>query len=72
MGRFSELDLELWQEEDLEDVFQEYPELENMTLEEMEKFAKKLYWEASGYIDQANSLECKADSIRLYIKAIGK
>ena len=43
-----------------------------MTLEEMEKFARKLYWEASGYIDRANSLECKADSIRLYIKAIGK
>ena len=72
MGKFSELDLELWQEEDLEDVFEEYPELENMTLEEMEKFARKLYWEANGYIDRANSLECKADSIRLYIKAIGK
>ena len=72
MGKFSELDLELWQEEDLEDVFEEYPELENMTLEEMEKFARKLYWEASDYIDRANSLECKADSIRLYIKAVGK
>lgn len=72
MGKFSELNLELWQEEDLEDVFEEYPELENMTLEEMKKFARKLYWEASGYIDQANSLECKADTIRLYIKAIGK
>ena len=26
MGKFSELDLELWQEEDLEDVFEEYTE----------------------------------------------
>lgn len=72
MGKFSELDLELWQEEDLEDVFEEYPELENMSIKEMEKFARKLYWEASGYIDKANSLECKADIIRIYIQAIGK
>ena len=72
MGKFSELDLELWQEEELEDVFEEYPELENMTLKEMEKFARDLYWEAGGYIDRANSLECKADSIRLYIKAINE
>lgn len=72
MGKFSELDLELWQEEDLEDVFEEYPELENMSIEEMEKFARKLYWEARGYIDRATSLECKADTIRIYIQAIGK
>lgn len=72
MGKFSELDLKLWQEEDLEDVFKEYPELENMTLEEMAKFARKLEWEASGYIDRANALECKADSIRLYITTVGK
>ena len=72
MGKFSELDLELWQEEDLEDVFEEYPELENMSIEEMEKFARKLYWEARGYIDRANSLESKADIIRIYIQAIGK
>lgn len=72
MSKFSELNLELWQEEDLEDVFEEYPELENMTLEEMEKFARKLYWEAQGYIDQANSIENKADILREYIKAIGE
>ena len=70
MGRFSELDLELWQEEDLEDIFEEYPELENMNIEEMEKFAKKLYWEARGYIDTANRLESEADTIREYIRLI--
>lgn len=70
MGRFSELDLELWQEEDLEDVFEEYPELEDMTLEEMDKFARKLYEEAIDYIETANLLESRADAIRLYIHAI--
>ena len=72
MGKFSELDLELWQEEDLEDVFEEYPQLESMTIEEMEKFARNLYWEASGYIDKAMGLEAKADTIQIYIQAIRK
>ena len=70
MKNFSELNLEWWQEEDLQDLFEEYPELEKMNIEELENFAKSLYWKASGLIDQANSLENKADIIRIYIKAI--
>lgn len=72
MGRFSELDLHLWLKEDLEDLFEEYPELNDMSIEQMDEFARKLYWEAQGYIDQANSMENKADILREYIKAIGK
>ena len=70
MDKFSELNLKSWQKEDLKDVFEEYPELENMTLEEMEDFVEKLYEEAGCYITQANSLESKADSFRCYIRAI--
>ena len=72
MGKFSELNLQWWLEEDLEDLFEEYPELNDMNIEQMDEFARKLYWEAQGYIDRANSIENKADILREYIKAIGK
>ena len=72
MGKFSELNLQWWLEEDLEDLFEEYPELNDMTIEQMNEFVHKLYWEAQGYIDQANSIENKADALREYIKAISK
>ena len=72
MGKFSKLDLHQWLEEDLEDLFEEYPELNNMTIEQINEFARKLYWEAQGYTDQANFIENKADTLRKYIKAIEK
>lgn len=72
MGKFSELNLHWCLEEDLEDLFEEYPELNDMTIEQMNEFVRKLYWKAQGYIDQANSIENKADTLHEYIKAIGK
>ena len=72
MGKFSELNFHWWLEEDLEDLFEEYPELNDMTIEQMNEFVRKLYWEAQGCIDQANSIENKADAFREYIKAISK
>lgn len=72
MGKFSELNLQWWLEEDLEDLFEEYPELNDMAIEQMNEFVRKLYWEAQRYIDQANSIENKADALREYIKAISK
>ena len=72
MGKFSELNLRWWLEEDLEDLFEEYPELNDMSIEQMNGFIRKLYWEAQGYIDQANSIENKADALREYIKVISK
>ena len=39
MGKFSKLNLQWWLEEDLEDLFEEYPELNNMTIEQMNEFA---------------------------------
>ena len=70
MGKFSELDLYWWKVEDLEDLFEEYPELNDMNPEQLEEFARKLYWEAQGLVDRANSLENKADILRDYIKVI--
>ena len=72
MGKFSELNLQWWLEEDLEDLFEEYPELNDMSIGQMNGFIRKLYWEAQGYIDQANSIENKADALREYIKVISK
>ena len=71
MGKFSELDLYWWEEEDLEDLENEF-HLTEKTTEELNKLATKLYWEAQGLIDQANRLESKADTIRRYLDLIEK
>ena len=69
MGKFSELDLHWWEEEELEDLEEEY-HISKLSLQELDKLATSLYWEAQGYIETANRLESKADSIRSYIRAI--
>ena len=69
MGKFSELDLHWWEEEDLEDIDEEY-HISEMSLTELDKLATSLDWEAQSYIETANRLESKADAIRSYIRAI--
>ena len=69
MGKFSELNIHWWEEEDLEDLEEEY-HISELTLQELDKLATSLYWEAQGYIETANRIESKADSIRSYIRAI--
>lgn len=71
MGKFSELDLYWWEEEDLEELEDEF-HLTEKTAEELNTLATKLYWEAQGLVDQANSLESKADTIRRYLDLIEK
>lgn len=66
MGKFSELDLEWYEEEDLE---AEYPGLFDKSREDLDKFATQLYWKAQNLIEEANSLESKADVIRTYLDA---
>lgn len=70
MSQFDELHLTWWQKEDIADLFKEYPELENMNAEELDQFARKLYWEAMGLIEQANALENKGDILCIYLQAI--
>lgn len=69
MGKFSELDLKWYEEEDLEDLEAEYPGLFDKSREELDKFATQLYWKAQNLIEEANSLESKADVIRTYLGA---
>jgi len=72
MGKFSNLGLAWWEEDDLEDLIEEHPEVENMTAEELEKFAQSLYWEAQHLIDRANSIENTADIVRKYKEIMKK
>lgn len=69
MGKFSELDLKWYEEEDLEDLEAEYPCLFDKSREDLDKFATQLYWKAQNLIEEANSLESKADVIRTYLDA---
>ena len=71
MGKFSELDLYSWEEEDLEELEDEF-HLTEKTAEELNTLATKLYWEAQGLVNKANSLESKADTIHRYLELIGK
>ena len=71
MGKFSELDLRWWDEDDLEDLDEEF-HITEKTVEELNTLATKLYWEAQGLVDRANSLESKADAIHRYLELIGK
>ena len=69
MGRFSELNLRWYEEEDLEDLEAAYSGLFDKSREELDKFATQLYWKAQSLIEEANSLESKADVIRTYLDA---
>lgn len=71
MGKFSELDLKWYEEDDLEDLDNEY-HISEKSVEELIALASKLYWEAQGLYDQVTRLESQADTIRIYIRAIEK
>lgn len=62
------LGLHKYQREDLENLLEEFPEIETTTVEELRKKYHKLYWEAAAMFEKASSLESKADTIELYIK----
>lgn len=69
MGKFSELDLHWWEEEELEDLEEEYA-ISKMSISDLHKLASTLYWEAESLHDRANILEVKADTIRTYLRVI--
>lgn len=71
-NKFSELDLKWWEKEDLEDLFEEYPELNDMSVEQIEEFSHKLRQESQNYYDLSMTIDTKADILQEYIKAIKK
>lgn len=71
MGKFSELGLYWWEEEDLEEVDGEF-QITEKNIEKLNELKNKLYWKAEGLVEEANRLESKADAIQRYIDVIGK
>lgn len=57
-----------WQKEDLEDLQENYPNLDEMTDEELELLSRKLYREAQGLYDRVCRLESDAENIKLFIQ----
>ena len=66
------MNLTEWQKEDIEDLLEEYPELADMTDEELVIFSRKLYWKAQGLYDEVNRLESQAETVTLYMQTRGK
>ena len=66
------MNLTNWQKEDIEDLLEEYPELADMTDEELVVFSRKLYWKAQGLYDEVNRLESQAETVTLYMQTRGK
>ena len=57
-----------WQREDLEDLQENYPSLNEMTDEELELLSRKLYHEAQGLFDRVCRLESDAENIKLFVQ----
>ena len=58
--------LRKWQMEDLLDLLEDNPEIEQMTLTQLKALEQDLYREASWKFDEGNRLENKASIIALY------
>ena len=69
MERLKDYDLHKWTKEDLIDLLEEYPNLFEMTAEELKKIVQDKYWTAQGYFDRGNRLESDAAAIEKYCKA---
>ena len=64
------LDLKWWKKEDIEELIEEYPQLLEMSLDEIKKLKTELYWESQHLIDRANIIESKADSLQTLINKL--
>ena len=69
---FSDLELNKWEKEDLEEMVADYPEILEMSDEEINKLATTFYWEAQSKYEEVVSLENQADILRKFSKLRGK
>ena len=63
-------ELEWWEKDDIDSILEEYPEVKNMSLEDLEKFKSKLYWKAQSLIEEANRIESYSDTIQRILDLI--
>ena len=66
MERLAKFNLSKWTKEDLIDLLEDYPNLFEMSHDELQKIVQDKYATARGYIDRANRLESDADAIAKY------
>ena len=64
------LDLKWWEKEDIEDLIEEYPQLLEMSLNEIKRLKTELYWESQRLMDRAYVIESKADSLQTLINEL--
>ena len=57
-----------WQKENLCDLLDKYPEIENATYKQLEDFKQKKYWDAQTLLDEASRIEEEADQIDTFLK----
>ena len=69
MGKFSELNLKWFEEEDLEDLEEEF-HISEMSVEDLDALASKLYWDAQSLYGAVTRLEGQSELIQEYIRLI--
>ena len=69
MNKFSELNLKWYEEEDLEDLEEEF-HISEMSVEDLDALASKLYWDAQNLYSTVTRLEGQSELIREYIRLI--
>lgn len=60
--------LHQWEIESINDLFEEFPEFQNMTTDELKQKSDDFYAQAAAFYERSRSLEATADTIKLYIK----
>lgn len=69
MGKFSELNLKWYEEENLEELDEEF-HISEKSIYELEKLSSELYWQAQNLYATVCHLERQADAIEEYIRLI--
>lgn len=68
-NQLDKLNLSKWQKEDIEDMLEDYPNLLNMSAEELEVLSRKKYWEANGMYQTVCYMESQAELMQVLANA---
>lgn len=68
-NQLDKLNLSKWQKEDIEDMLEDYPNLLNMSVEELEVLSRKKYWEANGMYQTVCYMESQAELMQVLANA---
>ena len=68
-NQLDKLNLSKWQKEDMEDMFEDYPNLLDMSVEELETLSRKKYWEADGMYQTVCYMESQAELMQVLANA---